>query len=139
MKNINKLTSLLTEIISKNYNTRFEDGNVIVRIMKNIKRYELVYYLMITVVQLIFLLIDRELLLPCLIMLISPITTIILNPYLKEMYYVWSLYPIMVMLGFVVSVLNNTPVMFIDDCLVSLGTILFHAIFFDPSPFQDVF
>ena len=137
MKQINKLTSLLNEILSRNYTTKCED-NIIMRMMKNIKRYELVYYLFITMVQMMFLLIDRELLLPALIMMITPISTIILNPYLKGVYYIWSLYPILVMLAFIVSVMNNTVILFSIDVFISFGLIISHSVTFDSRSFENL-
>ena len=136
MKQINRLTSLLNEILSKHYTTKCED-NIIMRMMQNIKRYELVYYLFITMIQMIFLLMDRELLVPALIMMFTPITTIILNPYVKGMFFIWSLYPLLVMLAFVFSVMNETVVLFSIDVLVSFVLIISHSVTFDSRSFED--
>ena len=138
MKQINQLTALLTEIVSRNYSTKCEDTNIIVRMMKNIKRYELVYYLLITIFQMMFLLIDKSLLLPALLLMITPISTIILNPYIKGMYFIWSLYPLLVMLAFVVSVTNGTVILFSIDVIFSFSIIVCHSITFDSTPFENM-
>ena len=138
MKQINRLTALLTEIVSKNYKTTCEEGNILIRIMNNINRYELVYYLIITVMQLVFLLISKDLLLPAFIMMIMPISTLILNPYMTKMMFLWSLYPLIVTFAFIVSIINNTHLLFSLDVILSFGMILTHAMTFDCTPFENL-
>ncbi|GAB1220445.1 hypothetical protein ENUP19_0054G0015 [Entamoeba nuttalli] len=135
MNKINELTTLLEEVLSKNYH--IPSGNQIwVRAINNIKRYEIVYFLIILVVQLLFLLIDKELLLPTFIILVIPIFALFVNPYLKIFHCQTSLYPTLMLLAIMVSFYYKCIGMFSVDVSLSLILIFIHMTSFDSSQFN---
>ena len=135
MNKINELTILLEEVLSKNYHVPY--GNQIwVRAVNNIKRYEIVYFLIILIVQLLFLLIDKELLLPTFIILVIPIFALFVNPYLKIFHYQTSLYPTLIFLAIIVSFYYNCVGIFSIDVSLSLILIFIHMASFDSSQFN---
>ncbi|ELP90405.1 hypothetical protein EIN_016240 [Entamoeba invadens IP1] len=121
MKGFNELIGLLEEVLTQNYDLCPESFNVVlVRSIRNIERYSLVYFLMILTIQCVFLLINKDFLLPTVFVTIVPLATLFFPHEMKNAKCAVFLFFSLILLALIISSLLG----FLSSFVVDLGFIV---------------
>ncbi|KAL7712052.1 Uncharacterized protein QTN25_010290 [Entamoeba marina] len=111
-------------------------GIIYNRVSNNIKRYEAVYLLMMTIVNLLFLLFNKQLLVPTILLVSIPMLSLTINRYIRFLNHRLSIYVSMWVLTILTSTFCLCEVTFIVDCLLAFVVSITHMITFDSKVFE---
>ena len=142
MGDLNRLTPLVNELLDiHRYNIPNEKlVDVNKRIEKNLKRYELVYFLMTVMVHLNFLIFYEELLIPTMFALFIPFLLLFFHSHLQQFHFKINqkAHVVMCMIGFFIAWLKDSHLVFVSATSLSFILIAIHSYIYDCSECNNI-